>query len=257
MLGTSWAVSAVPHPRPIRRRLRRWHLGALLAAAAYAAAGTVVYHLVVPAFTSEPAAPSAADAADATAPQPVALKPQEALALKAVASRVQKGTYVVQTAGTVGGSGFVAWVKRKISFVVTARSLVAPALAAKTKTVYVKRGKHFWPARVIRTSKQSGTALLRVNVRLGHPLWTKPNRVAGLKAGRELVTVPAGKASYAAALLGKNGEGFTLPAQSAADVGAPVVTPDGLLAGIVTGTDGNVTRVAPLRGTCKRVRGGC
>ena len=256
-------MSAVSQSRPLRRRLRRWHVGAFLAAAAYAAAGVVLYHLVAPAFrsASESAAPPEAAAADTTAPQPASLKPEDALALRAVASRVQNGAYIVQTAGSASGSGFVAWVlpHRKISFVVTARSLVAPALGAKKKTVYVKRGKHFWPARVLRVSKQSGTALLRVNVRLAHPLWAKPNRVAGLKVGRQLVTVPAArKVSYQAALLGRDSDGFTLPARGAAtDVGAPVVTPDGVLAGIVVGSDGDVTHVAPLRGTCKRVRGGC
>jgi hypothetical protein len=235
-------------------------VGALLAVVAYGAAAFALYHLVGPVLDRD--AHPGAVAAVAAAPGETGLTGAgglEALALRAAASRVQHSVYIVEGPGDTHGSGFVAWTQvEKISFVLTARAVVAEAPAEDAHTVYVKHHGLSWPARIVRADRTTGLALLRVNTVLRRPLWQAPDGRESPPAGAPAVVVPAGKEAPLAAgtLSGSSGRFSLQSGDEAAYLGAPVVADDGSLSGIVVGvTEGGATRVASLSAVCSAFRG--
>jgi hypothetical protein len=234
-------------------------MGALLAAIAYCVAAYALFQLVSPAFQGETEKQPEADVA-AAPPAETGLSAvgPEALAVRAVASRAQRGAYIVERAGGASGSGFVAWVhQNKVSFVLTARAVVAGVLADGGRTVYVKRGNRFWPARIVRADSGSGLALLRVDAPLDGPLWQEPGDLATLEAGAMAVIVPARKdAAFGEGNLAPADGGLALQAAGEATyLGAPVVTHEGKLGGIVVGfLESGESRIIPLGDACGTMR---
>jgi hypothetical protein len=250
-------VSAVPQPRPARVAVRRRHVGALLAATAYGAAALALYHLVWPSLGGEAKPATEVAAAEPAGTGFAELGSSEALALRAAASRVQRSVYVVRGPGGGRGSAFVAWtVRGKISFLLTARTVVAGALEDGARTVSITQKRRSWTARIVRSDPTAGLAVLRVNRLLQRPLWQVPD--GGAVASGVAAVAPAAKAApFAAGTLAASSARFSLqPGSEAAYLGAPVVADDGRLSGIVVGvTKGGATRVASLDAVCSALRG--
>jgi hypothetical protein len=250
-------VSAVPRPRPARVPLRRPRTGALIAAAAYAAAAFTVYQLVAPALGREEAAPKEAAAAPALT-GPAAIGAEE-LTLRALAGRAKGSAFVVEGAGGAHGSGFLAWVhpQDKASFFLTARAVVAGVLAGGSTQVYVKQGNQFWPARILREDENTGLAVLRVGTVFERPLWQLPGDRAKLTQNEPAVVVPAGsETAFGEGVVAANAGRFSLRTSSDQTyLGAPVVADDGRIAGVVVeiSPDGE-SQVAPVGAACRQIR---
>jgi S1-C subfamily serine protease len=249
-------VSAVPHPRPIRRRRSR-HGGALLAALAYGLAAFAIYQLVAPSLRRD-AEPGGAEPAAAAAPSAQGdlgtTAPRELLALRAVASRVQRSVYTVRAGGATRGSAFVGWVRQgKVSFLLTARA----AVAGSAGELFLKRVGQALPARVVGADAATGLALLRVNAVLDRPLWRYAGDRGALRAKTKAVIVPAGKSgAFGQGKLSRNPRRFSLQAGGGPRyLGAPVLDADGQLAGIVVEQlASGESRIVPLADACGRIR---
>jgi hypothetical protein len=248
----------MPRPRPAHVSLRPPHVGALVAAAVYAAAAFAVYQLVAPALSSEALDERAAAAAEPAATGLSPLGP-EALTLRAIAGRAKTSTYVVEGAGGAHGSGFLGWVhpQDKASFFITARSVVAGVLATGGSQVYLKQGNRFWAARIFREDVNTGLAVLRVGTVFERPLWQHPGNRAKLRRDEQAVVVPAGtEAAFGEGVLDANAGRFSLRA-SAEDIflGAPVVSDDGRVAGVVVELSPNGdNQIAPVGAACRKIR---
>jgi hypothetical protein len=251
-------VSAVPRPRPAHVSLRPPHVGALVAAAAYAAAAFAVYQLVAPALGREAVQEQTAAAAPAT----TGLSPvgPEALTLRALAGRTKTSAYVVEGAGGAYGTAFLGWVhpQNRASFFITARSVVAGVLATGGSQVYVKQGNQFWPARIFREDENTGLAVLRVGGAVfDRPLWQRPGDRAKLKRDERAVVVPAGSAAaFGEGVVTANAGRFSLRTSAEQiHLGAPVVADDGRIAGVVVELSPNGdNQIAPVGAACRKIR---
>lgn len=242
-------------PEPRKRRLR--HLGALVAATAYGAALFGVYHLATDARRAEPPVAGGVQGATATLRPSLVTGGQELLAVRTLAARAQRSVYLVE--GSAQGSGFVAWVQegRKRSFVITARAVVAGLLADGGRTLYVKRGNRFWAARLVRADRQSGLALIRVDTLLERPLWQVRIDQDELEAGASALIVPPGpEAAFGEGTVQRAGDALQLKTGTERlYVGAPVVSENGRLAGVVVAArPGGVNRIVPIETACGAIR---
>ena len=251
-------MSAVPRPRPSHVSLRSPHFGALVAAAAYAAAAFAVYQLVAPALSSRQAVHEQAAAAAPATTGLSALGP-EALTLRALAGRAKTSTYVVEGAGGAHGTGFLGWVhpQDRASFFLTARSVVAGVLATGGTQVYLKQGNRFWPARIFREDVNTGLAILRVGTVFDRPLWQNPGDRAKLTRDERAVVVPAGtEAAFGEGVLTASEGRFSL--RTSAEqiyLGAPVVSDDGRIAGVVVElSPSGDNQIAPVGAACRKLR---
>lgn len=250
-------MSAVPRPRPSHVSLRSPHFGALVAAAAYAAAAFAVYQLVAPALSSRQAVHEEAAAAPA-ATGLSALGP-EALTLRALAGRAKTSTYVVEGAGGAHGTGFLGWVhpQDKASFFLTARSVVAGVLASGGTQVYLKQGTRFWPARIFREDVNTGLAVLRVGAVFERPLWQSPGDRNTLTREDRAIVVPAGtEAAFGEGVLTASEGRFSLRTSAEQiHLGAPVVSDDGRVAGVVVElSPSGDNQIAPVGAACRKIR---
>lgn len=251
-------MSAVPRPRPAHVSLRPRHVGALVAAAAYAAAAFAVYQLVAPALSGETAQEETPAAALAT----TGLSPlgPETLTLRALAGRAKTSTYVVEGAGGAHGTAFLGWVhlEDRTAFFLTARSVVAGMLATGLSQVYVKQGNRFWPARIFREDVNTGLAVLRVGGAVfDRPLWQHPGDRAKLARDERAVVVPAGTgAAFGEGVVTANAGRLSLRTSAEQiHLGAPVVADDGRIAGVVVELSPNGdNQIAPVGAACRKIR---
>lgn len=247
-----------PIRRP-RRRRRRSTVAAVLATAAYAVAVTAAYLLVAPALRDDAdATPRAAQAGAPAAQAPTsAAGAREVLAMRSLAARAQRSVFVVEGAGGVQGSGFIAWSAGGKSYLITSRTLVAGVLRDGGRTVFVTRGSSFWEADIAREDARSGLALLRVHDGIGRPLWARRG-ADSLKTGGSAMVVPAGPDTplEQAPVGGWQKGGFRLEVgANSLNVGAPVLGERGKVAGVVVAiTGGGGVRVVPLGRACGRIR---
>lgn len=238
---------------PSRRRLS--HLVALAAACVYAGALVVGWRLVEEALGPEPAAAPAA----AAEPAPAAVQTVSAdtLATRALAARAQQSVFELQGAGGSRGSAFVAWTERGRSYLLTAHRAVAGILADDGRSVFVERGNRFWSGRIVAADRQAGLALVRVDTTLADPLWQEGLNER-LGPGGRAVIVPAGPD----AAFGEGTVADVLPGRllvragvDELNIGAPVVAPNGRLAGVVVATTpAGANRVAPVQLACSKIR---
>lgn len=246
-------------PRRRRRRRRRSTVAAVLATAAYAGAAGAAYLLVAPALRDDAeATPRAAETtAPAVQPATPAAGGHDVLAMQSLASRAQRSVFVVEGAGGVQGSGFIAWSAGGKSYLITSRTLIAGVLRDGGRTVFVRRGSSFWEADIAREDARSGLALLRVHDGIGRPLWARRG-ADSLQTGGSAVVVPAGPDTpLAEAPVGAWREGaFTLDvAANPLNVGAAVIGERGKVAGVVVAiTGGGGVRVVPLGRACGSIR---
>ena len=240
---------------PKRPRRRRFHVAALVAAALYAGGAYVAYELYRAAYAEERVAGgpegAAGDAAVAEAPE---VSQQDRAALRALAARAQQSVYVVESAGAGRGSGFVAWVIRGESYVMTAHRAVAGVLEEGGRTVFVRRGSQIWTGRIVRAHRGNGLVLIRVAADLGRPLWQERAAADGLPPGSIALVVPAGQGrAIGEAAAGAKSQG-RIPVRTYPEklnLGAPVLGANGRIAGVVTQTGaGGVNQVVPIEAAC-------
>jgi hypothetical protein len=247
-----------PVGRP-RRRRRRSSPAAVLATLAYAAAVIAAYFLVAPALRDDADATPPAAEAPAPASQPAAatVGGREVLAMRSLAARAQRSVFLIEGAGGVQGSGFIAWASGGKSYLITSRALVAGVLRDGGRSVFVTRGSSFWEADIAREDARSGLALLRVHDGIGKPLWARRG-ADSLETGGGAMVVPAGpdeplaEASVGAWQKG----GFRVDvASNPLNVGAPVLGERGKVAGVVVEVPrGGGVRVVPLGRACGPIR---
>ena len=254
------AKSRPPRPpvRRPRRRRRRSTVAAVIAATAYAAAATAAYFLVAPVLRDDAdATPEAVrTTAPAAAPATSAADGPDLIALRTLAARAQRSVFMVEGAGGVQGSGFVAWAAGGKSYLITARPLVSGVLRDGGRTVFVRRGGSFWEADIAREDARSGLALLRVHDGIGRPLWARRGNDS-LKTGGNAVIVPAGPDTpldEAAVTSWRNGAFLLDGASNPLNVGAAVIGERGRVAGVVVAVTGAGYRVVPLGRACGPIR---
>lgn len=169
-------------------------------------------------------------------------------------------TYVVEGAGGAHGTAFLGWVhpQNRASFFLTARSVVAGVLATGGSQVYVKQGNRFWPARIFREDLNTGLAVLRVGGAVfERPLWQHPGDRAKLAQDERAVVVPAGsEAAFGEGVLTASEGRFSL--RTSAEriyLGAPVVSGDGRVAGVVVElSPSGDNQIAPVGAACRQIR---
>jgi hypothetical protein len=252
---------SVPPRAPIhrpRRRRRRSTVAAVLATCAYAGAAAAAYLLVAPALRDDAeATPRTTQTTPAATPAPAATDGNDLIALRTLAARAQRSVFVVEGAGGVQGSGFVAWSAGGKSYLLTSRTLVAGVLRDGGQTVFVRRGSSFWEADIAREDARSGLALLRVHDGIGRPLWARRGNDS-LEAGGNAVIVPAGPDTplEQAPVGGWSKGAFLLDAAAnPLNVGAAVIGERGRVAGVVVSiSPGGGHRVVPLGRACGPIR---
>lgn len=245
-------------PSGRRRRRRRSTVAAVLATLAYAGAALAAYLLVAPALRDDAeATPRANETPPPAATVPAETDGPDLIALRALSSRAQRSVFLVEGAGGVQGSGFVAWSAGGKSYLITSRTLVAGVLRDGGQTVFVRRGTSFWEADIAREDARSGLALLRVHDGIGRPLWARRGNDS-LKTGARAVIVPAGPDTplEEAPVGGWSKGAFTLEAAAnPLNVGAAVIGERGRVAGVVVAIgSGGGHRVVPLGRACGPIR---
>lgn len=249
-------MAAVPaHARPPSRLRRR--LGAVVAAAAYVAAAGVAYTLVQSALDDgTPEVVGVAGGAAAPAGT-VATRGADGLALRAQAARAQRSVFRIEAANGATGSAFAAWREDGRTYLMTARSVVAQALADGQRRVFLRRGDRVWGARVWAVHRDSGLAVVRAEGPLGTALWQQPRRADRLAPETPAVVVPAGPDAplgegTVASVEGKLG--VVRAPRDELSVGAPVLAAGGRIAGVVVGQNGEGHRVVAIERACARIR---
>jgi S1-C subfamily serine protease len=75
------------------------------------------------------------------------------------------------TASLDEGTGWVAWVKGRNSYVLTVNHVVVFSVARGDYGVRVHEGKRAWRGRIVKTDEGNDLALIRVPHRIAPPLW--------------------------------------------------------------------------------------
>jgi hypothetical protein len=184
--------------------------------------------------------------ADAPARAPAAARTAGAsdLALRTVGARAQNSVVSIGATGT----GFVAWKANGLTLVLTAR----PATGWKTgpgRSVTVTANGIDLPATLVRTDAKTRLGLIRVPENLALPALWQERRAAPVAKGDGLVAAGTrGTATFVVdgaprhtAIWGARA-GSTPP-------GAPVLSEDGRLVGVATGS-----RVIPIGRACGKIR---
>lgn len=242
-------MASVPHGRGEGVHIP--HARALVAVLAYGSAALAIFLLATMVRTE--------DAPSRTAAEPVpASVSADLLARRAVASRAQRGVYVVEGPNGGRGSGFVAWTQegRNRSYVITARAAVGGVLADGGRSVFLKRGNSFWTGRIVRADKSAGLALIRVDTVLSRPLWQRQVGHGALEPSLPATIVPAGPdAPFGEGRVTRTRGTFRLATGThELYLGAPVVSPTGRLAGIVVAVGPRSTRMVPIEQACEKIR---
>ena len=180
------------------------------------------------------------------------------LARTTLASRVRASVFTV-TASLDEGSGFVAWVKGRSSYVITANHVVILSVHHHDYGVRVHRGTKIWLGRVVETDSDNDLALIRVPRRIGPPLWQRPVYVPPL-VGDELLLVgsPYGyEGSVTSGVVGRvaRNEIQTDAAAYPGISGGPAVDAEGQVVGVlVSGEAENLNFAVPIGRACAKLR---
>ncbi|HEV8603709.1 MAG TPA: S1C family serine protease [Gaiellaceae bacterium] len=180
------------------------------------------------------------------------------LARTTLAARVRRSVFTV-TASLDEGSGFVAWVKGRDTYVMTANHVVVLSVHRHELGVRVHSGTRVWLGRIVRTDPDNDLALIRVPRRIGPPLWQRPVYVPPL-VGDELLLVgsPLGyEGSVTSGVVGRvaYNEIQTDAAAYPGISGGPVVDEDGRVVGVlVSGEAENLNFAVPIDRACLKLR---
>jgi S1-C subfamily serine protease len=90
-----------------------------------------------------------------------------------LAARVRKSVFTV-TASLDEGTAWVAWVKGKNSYLLTANHVVVFSVARNERKVRIHEGTRVWDGRIVKTDEANDLALILVKHRVAPPLWQRP-----------------------------------------------------------------------------------
>jgi S1-C subfamily serine protease len=180
------------------------------------------------------------------------------LARTDLAARVRKSVFTV-TASLDEGTGWVAWVKGRDSYVITANHVVVLSVQHGDYAVRVHEGKRVWHGRIIKTDDGSDLALIRVRHRIAPPLWQRPVYTPPL-VGDELLLAgsPLGyEGSITSGVVGRVAfdEIQTDAAAYPGISGGPAVDAEGNVVGVLVSGEGeNLNFAVPINRACIRLR---
>ena len=180
------------------------------------------------------------------------------LARTELAARVRRSVFTV-TASLDEGTGWVAWVKGRNSYVLTANHVVVFSVARGEYGVRVHEGRRVWRGRIVKTDEGNDLALIRVPHRIAPPLWQRPVYTPPL-VGDELLIAgsPLGyEGSITSGVVGRvtfqeiQTDAAAYPGIS----GGPVVDADGHVVGVLVSGEGeNLNFAVPVNLACVRLR---
>jgi S1-C subfamily serine protease len=180
------------------------------------------------------------------------------LARTELAARVRRSVFTV-TASLDEGTGWVAWVRGRNSFVLTANHVVIFSVARGDRDVRVHEGKRVWDGRIVKTDEGNDLALIRVPHRIAPPLWQRPVYRPPL-VGDELLLAgsPLGyEGSITSGVVGRVSfqEIQTDAAAYPGISGGPAVDASGRVVGVIVSGEGeNLNFAVPINRACVRLR---
>jgi S1-C subfamily serine protease len=183
---------------------------------------------------------------------------KEKLARTSLAARVRKSVFTV-TASLDEGTGWVAWVKGRDSYVITANHVVVLSVQHGDYAVRVHEGSRVWHGRIIKTDEGNDLALIRVRHRIAPPLWQRPVYTPPL-VGDELLLAgsPLGyEGSITSGVVGRVAfdEIQTDAAAYPGISGGPAVDAEGNVVGVLVSGEGeNLNFAVPINRACIRLR---
>jgi S1-C subfamily serine protease len=180
------------------------------------------------------------------------------LARTELAARVRRSVFTV-TASLDEGTGWLAWVRGRNSFVLTANHVVIFSVARGDRDVRVHEGKRVWDGRIVKTDEGNDLALIRVPHRIAPPLWQRPVYRPPL-VGDELLLAgsPLGyEGSITSGVVGRVSfqEIQTDAAAYPGISGGPAVDASGRVVGVIVSGEGeNLNFAVPINRACVRLR---
>ena len=175
-----------------------------------------------------------------------------------LAARVRKSVFTV-TASLDEGPAWVAWVKGRDSYLLTANHVVVFSVARNERKVRIHEGTRVWTGRIIKTDEANDLALILVKHRVAPPLWQRPIYSPPL-VGDELLLAgsPLGyEGSITSGVVGRvaKTEIQTDAAAYPGISGGPAVDAEGQVVGIVSSGEGeNLNFLVPVNRACLRLR---
>jgi len=180
------------------------------------------------------------------------------LARTSLAARIKRSTFTLSVS-LDEGTAFVAWVKGRNSYLLTANHVVVLSVARGERKARVHQGRKVWEGKVIRTDPDHDIALIRVPHRIAPPLWQKPVYTPPL-VGDELLLVgsPLGyEGSVTSGVVGRVAfnEIQTDAAAYPGISGGPAVDAEGLVVGVLSsGEAENLNFAVPINLACSHLR---
>jgi len=180
------------------------------------------------------------------------------VARTALAARVRRSVFTLSIA-LDEGTAFVAWVKGRNSYLLTANHNVVLSVARGVRKALLHQGRKVWEGRVVRTDLGHDLALVRVPHRIAPPLWQSPVYTPPL-VGDELLLVgsPLGyEGSVTSGVVGRVAfsEIQTDAAAYPGISGGPAVDAEGQVVGVLTsGEAENLNFAVPINLACSRLR---
>ena len=175
-----------------------------------------------------------------------------------LAARVRKSVFTV-TSSLDEGTAWVAWVKGRNSYLLTANHVVVFSVLRHELKVRIHEGKRVWEGKVVKTDDGNDLALIVVPHRIAPPLWQRPYYKPPL-AGDELMLAgsPLGyEGSITSGVVGRvsSSEIQTDAAAYPGISGGPAVDAEGQVVGIVSSGEGeNLNFLVPVGRACLRLR---
>jgi S1-C subfamily serine protease len=175
-----------------------------------------------------------------------------------LAARVRKSVFTV-TASLDEGTAWVAWVKGRNSYLLTANHVVVFSVARHELKVRIHEGKRVWNGKIVKTDEGNDLALIVVPHRIAPPLWQRPSYKPPL-VGDELMLAgsPLGyEGSITSGIVGRvaSEEIQTDAAAYPGISGGPAVDAEGQVVGVVSSGEGeNLNFLVPINRACIRLR---
>jgi S1-C subfamily serine protease len=180
------------------------------------------------------------------------------LARTSLAARVKRSTFTLSVS-LDEGTAFVAWVKGRNSYLLTANHVVVLSVARGERKARVHQGRKVWEGKVFRTDPDHDIAVIRVPHRIAPPLWQKPVYTPPL-VGDELLLVgsPLGyEGSVTSGVVGRVAfnEIQTDAAAYPGISGGPAVDAEGAVVGVLSsGEAENLNFAVPINLACRHLR---
>jgi S1-C subfamily serine protease len=175
-----------------------------------------------------------------------------------LAARIRRSTFTLSVS-LDEGTAWVAWVKGRNSYLITAGHVVVLSLERGERKARVHQGRKVWEGKVIRSDPDHDIALVRVPGRIAPPLWQKPTYTPPL-VGDELLLVgsPLGyEGSVTSGVVGRvaYSEIQTDAAAYPGISGGPAVDANGKVVGVLSsGEAENLNFAVPINLACRTLR---